>query len=250
MKNPGNIISSTLASTVSLWRGTNSQRESIQPVQLLELYDIENCPYCRLVRETLTSLNIDIIIYPSPKGGKRFRAKAEELGGKQQFPFLVDKNTGVNLYESKTIIAYLYSTYGAKQKKMPFYTFELLGSFSSTLTRNGKGTYACESKAAEKNLVLYSFEASPFSRPVRELLCELELPYELRNTGKDTLKDMGPPKLRKTLFPKLPVTGRNRIDLYNRAGKVQVPYLVDDNHQVEMFESAQILDYLLSTYAK
>jgi glutathione S-transferase len=84
---------------------------------------------------------------------------------------------------------------------------------------------------------------------VRELLSELELPYLLRSTGKARWQDLGPPMMRATLFPDLPVAGRNRIELLARAGKVQVPYLVDPNTGTAMFESAAIRAYLLDTYA-
>jgi glutathione S-transferase len=47
----------------------------------------------------------------------------------------------------------------------------------------------------------------------------------------------------------MPVTGRTRTELLERAGKVQVPYLVDPNTGVAMFESAAIRKYLLQTYA-
>jgi glutathione S-transferase len=76
---------------------------------------------------------------------------------------------------------------------------------------------------------LYGFEASPFCRLVREALCELELPYLLHNVAK------GSPK---------------REAFVSRSGKMQVPYLIDRNRGVEMFESAEILDYLDATYAK
>ena len=33
-----------------------------------------------------------------------------ELGGKQRFPFLVDPNTGQQMYESDDIIQYLFAT--------------------------------------------------------------------------------------------------------------------------------------------
>ena len=56
--------------------------------------------------------------------------------------------------------------------------------------------------------------------------------------------------LRETMFPDLPVSGRNRIELLARAGKVQVPYLVDPNTGTAMFESAAIRAYLLDTYAR
>jgi glutathione S-transferase len=96
---------------------------------------------------------------------------------------------------------------------------------------------------------LFSFESSPYSRRVRELLCELELPYLLRNTGKARWQDLGTPFTRALLFPGVPITGRNRMALLKRAGKVQVPYLVDPNTGTAMFESQAIRDYLLATYA-
>ena len=46
------------------------------------------------------------------------------------------------------------------------------------------------------------------------------------------------------------MTGRTRTELLERAGKVQVPYLVDPNTSTEMFESDAILDYLTATYAR
>jgi len=105
------------------------------------------------------------------------------------------------------------------------------------------------SRAPAEPLELYSFESSPFSRRVRELLSELEIAYVLRNTGKAMWQDMGPPSLRRSMFPDLPVEGRNRIALLERTGKVQVPYLVDPNTGAAMFESGDIRSYLLETYA-
>lgn len=46
------------------------------------------------VREALTLLDLDVLIYPCPKGGTTFRPRARQLSGKEQFPFLVDPNTG------------------------------------------------------------------------------------------------------------------------------------------------------------
>jgi glutathione S-transferase len=48
----------------------------------------------------------------------------------------------------------------------------------------------------------------------------------------------------------LPVTGRTRQELLERAGKVQVPYLVDANTGTALFESEAIRTYLLDTYAR
>ena len=46
------------------------------------------------VREALTLLDLDVLIYPCPKGGPTYRPKAQQMSGKAQFPFLVDPNTG------------------------------------------------------------------------------------------------------------------------------------------------------------
>jgi hypothetical protein len=118
----------------------------------------------------------------------------------------------------------------------------------AVVSRFASGSRARPSKPARRPLELFSFESSPYSRRVRELLCELELPYVLRNTGKARWQDLGPPSFRATLFPELPVEGRNRKRLLERAGRVQVPYLVDPNTGTEMFESAAIRRYLLDTY--
>ncbi len=40
-------------------------------------------------------------------------------GGPEQFPFLVDENTGRELYESDAIVRYLYETYGGNTLRPP-----------------------------------------------------------------------------------------------------------------------------------
>jgi glutathione S-transferase len=243
------VLNSTLTSTLRFWRGTIARSSVKQPKKHLELYEFEACPFCRLVREALTELDLDALIHPTPHGGKRFRPKVAKLGGKQQFPFLVDPNSGESLYESADIIDYLYRLYG--RRPAPTRLLRPLDVTSSVLAgvpRLRAGSQARPSKAPKRPLEFFSFESSPYSRRVRELLSELELPYLLRNTGKARWQDLGPPMIRATLFPNLPVTGRNRTELLARAGKVQVPYLVDPNTGTAMFESAEIRAYLLGTY--
>lgn len=245
------VLNSTLSSTLRFWRGTSVRGAAEQPSRHLELYEFEACPYCRLVREALTELDLDALIYPSPHGGKRFRPKVEKLGGRQQFPFLVDPNTRKSMYESSDIIAYLYGRYGRRAAPTRLLRpLDVSSSLLAGIPRRGAGSRARPSKAPKRPLELFSFESSPYSRRVRELLSELELPYVLRSTGKALWQDLGPPALRRTLFPDLPVTGRTRRELLERAGKVQVPYLVDPNTGTAMFESAAIREYLLATYAR
>jgi glutathione S-transferase len=244
------VLNSALTSTLRFWRGTNARPAERQPERPLHLYEFEGCPYCRLVREALTELDLDALIYPTPHGGTRFRPKVGKLGGKQQFPYLVDPNTGESMYESADIIDYLYRTYGGRAAPLHLLRpLDVSTSIAASVPRLRAGRNARPSKAPKRPLELFSFESSPYSRRVRELLSELEIPYLLRSTGKARWEDLGPPSLRATLFPNLPVEGRNRTELLKRAGKVQVPYLVDPNTGTALFESDVIRDYLLATYA-
>ena len=245
-----------VAGTVRGWRGCLVQGKARQqPEKLLKLYDIEASPYCRLVRETLTELDLDVIILPCPAGGKLYREQAKQLGGKYQFPMLVDDNTGVVLYESADIIEYIGKHYQGKVKRAQglgrqFSVATSMVSSVLNLRPSGlRGMKARASKQPEQLLELFSFEASPYSKPVRNVLCELEIPYVLRNTGKGAMSDMGPPSFRDKLFKGPLGTTKNRQWLAENTGKVQVPYLIDANQSVSMYESQAIVNYLEKTYA-
>jgi glutathione S-transferase len=245
------VSSSLLASQLRGWRGTMAVRPADrQPPKLIELYEFEDCPYCRLVREQLTELDLDAQIYPCPKGGTRFRPRAKQLGGKYLFPFLVDPNTSTQMYESADIIAYLRKTYASRSSEASPLDrpIKVATSTLATVLRGGRGLRARPSKAPAQPLELFSFESSPFSRLVREVLSELELPYVLRNTGKGHWKDLGPPAVRDRLHRSPKDTGRNRKVLAERTGRVQLPYLIDPNTGTEMYESADIIRYLEQTY--
>lgn len=251
MKNPLDIASSIAATVLTTPRGLISDPAKHQPKKLLRLYEFENCPHCRVVREALTRLDLDAMIFPCPKGGKRFREEAERIGGKAQFPLLVDHNTVTTLYESVDIVHYLYKTYGGR-KTLPKAMIKLLNrtaaGFASAI-RMGRGLHARPSVAPAEPLELYSFESSPFARLVRERLCELEIPYRLRNMGKARMADFLPPNQSRSAAENFQVEGRNRKLLFERMGHVQVPFLHDPNTGAELFESADIIDYLMTTYA-
>ncbi|MCA9657638.1 MAG: glutathione S-transferase N-terminal domain-containing protein [Myxococcales bacterium] len=247
------VLRSVLASSAAAWRGTDAYRHAArtQPAALLELYEFESCPFCRLVREALTELDLDALIYPCPKQGARFRPTAVARGGAEQFPYLVDPNTGRELYESAAIIDYLAETYGGRASATRGLRRQLrvLSSTLASAFSGGRGIRVAPSRAPAEPLVLFSFESSPFSRLVRERLCELELPYVLRNAGKASAYEYGPPAVRDKLWKRPMATGRNRRVLAERTGKVQVPYLIDPNTGAEMYESAAIVAYLDETYA-
>lgn len=223
------IATSMFATVSRLGAGVQARRPATRPAQRLEIYEFEGCPFCRKVRDALTELDLEAVIYPCPKGGKVYRPKAIELGGKAQFPYLVDPNTGTRMYESDDIITYLYATYGGRDPGILVHgPVATASSMLASAFRPTSGTQAHASRQPAQPLELWSFEASPFCRIAREALCELELPYVLHNVGKD---------------------GAGRPDFIARSGKMMVPYLVDPNTSREMFESAEIRHYLYETYA-
>ncbi len=71
-------------------------------------------------------------------------------------------------------------------------------------------------------LTLYVKTGCPYCAMVIHKLEELGLPYEEKNIADDAVA----------------------AELVGRGGKRQVPYLVDSEGSVEMYESADICDYL------
>ena len=59
----GNLATSMISTLLRASNGIQSTPAAHKPQQLLQLYDIENCPYCRLVREALTELDLDAEVY-------------------------------------------------------------------------------------------------------------------------------------------------------------------------------------------
>lgn len=245
------VALSLAASLVAAGRGVKVRSVTRQAQQPLALYDMENCPHCRVVRETLTALDLDAMIYPCPKGGSRFRPVVQESGGKQQFPFLVDPNTGTKLYESADILAYLHSTYGdGRWPGRLGRSATKAGSLGATMLRVGRGQRSAgAARLPAQTLELYSFEGSPFARFVRERLCELEIPYLLRNCGRRQGLDWLPiPPLRARLAPGYAPVQRNRRWLHEVVGKVQMPCLIDPNTGTRLYESADIVAHIERTY--
>lgn len=245
-----NLSTSMFATVVRTGTGITSKTAALKPEKHLKLFDIESCPYCRIVREALTELDLDAEIYPCPKRGERFRPEVIERGGKALFPFLVDDNTGIEMYESLAIIQYLFETYG--QTTLPLKwklgAIQQMGSNIASAARPGLGSKKKTSRQPEKLLELYSFESSPYARPVRECLCEMEIPYILRNCGRTELSEWLIPPVRNALNIVPDSQLKNRKVLLERAGKMAIPYLVDPNQNVEMFESSEIVVYLKATY--
>lgn len=201
-----------------------------RPEKPIEIYEFESCPFCRKVREIVAVLDLDVIFYPCPRNGPNFRPKVGEMGGKKQFPYMVDPNTGVSMYESDDIIKYLVGKYGDGNVPIAL-SLGLLTTLTAGLAmigRMGKGSSYSPSRLPPKPLVVWAYEGSPFCKLVREVLVELELPHLYRSCAR------GSPK---------------RQILFQKVGRFQAPYLEDPNTGVQMFESAEIIEYLKATYA-
>lgn len=225
------VATSLMTSVSRLGLGHGVGRLGTRPEQPLILYEYEACPFCRKVREALTQLDLSVEIRPCPRGGQRFRPEVVRHGGREQFPYLIDPNAGVALYESEAIVQYLFDQYG-DQQATGLLSLGVLGDLHSAvagLPRVFAGRSARVSRAPSRQLELYSMESSPFCRLVRERLCELEIPYRLHNVGR------GSP---------------SRDAFIQRSGKMMVPWLYDPNAEIGLFESAEIVDYLQATYGE
>ena len=129
-------------------------------------------------------------------------AKAE---GAATFPYLKDPNTGVSMIESDDIVEYLFRTYGPvanrSEAPAPNASPEELG-VPFMLRRGGITNPTCYAAAVARlkaprargrlapppprggrparPLVLWTYEASPFTKAVRESLTELAIPHVVR----------------------------------------------------------------------
>jgi glutathione S-transferase len=223
-------VASSLGVTLGRFaHGISVGRLGARPELPLQLFEFEGCPYCRKVREALSVLDLEADVFPCPKNGPRFREQVKRRGGKAQFPFLVDPNSNVEMYESDAIVQYLFERYGDGNVPLALALGPLtdLSAQLAGLWRPGFGVFYQRGTPPEKPLELWSFEASPFCRIVREKLCTLEIPYRLHNVAKSS---------------------PNRDAFVRRSGKMMVPFLVDPNGGVSMFESADIVRYLDQSY--
>ncbi|OAY63875.1 hypothetical protein ACMD2_03355 [Ananas comosus] len=231
------VATSSLSSLARLpWgskstNGGGSSLNSSESPTNLQLYEFEACPFCRRVREAMTELDLSVEVYPCPKGSLRHREIVRNIGGKEQFPFLVDLNTGMSIYESGDIVKYLFQQYG--QGRSP--TFGLLEStiftgWVPTLLRAGRGMTLWNNAGEQpsKKLELFSYENNAFARIVREALCELGLPYILQNVGEGS--------------------SRSQL-LVDLSGSKEVPYLIDPNTGFRSGDHKKILCYLFQTYS-
>ncbi|KAI5664736.1 hypothetical protein M9H77_24059 [Catharanthus roseus] len=203
-----------------------------RPEKPIEIYEFESCPFCRKVREIVAVLDLDVLFYPCPRNGPNFRPKVAQMGGKQQFPYMMFISLDVFLVLVRVVVDIYKRQVDVCDGNVPLLlSLGLLTTLTegfAMIGRMGKGSSYTPSKLPAKPLEIWAYEPSPFCKVVREVLVELELPHILHSCAR------GSPK---------------RQQLYKKAGHFQVPYLEDPNTGVQMFESAEIVEYLRATYA-
>jgi anaphase-promoting complex subunit 7 len=170
-----------------------------RPDRPLLLYSYEGNQFCRLVREVLTELDLVYELRSAGKGSPRREELASVSGGSTQCPFLIDPNTGTAMLESADIIRYLYQTYAfytppnevlqwASDVVLPLVKpiFAVLAPIQAGSRRESPTSY--ERELAEKtseiqstirqhDLVVYTYDWSPFSTECKAVLDNLKIKY-------------------------------------------------------------------------
>jgi len=210
-----------------------------RPAEPPILYEYEASPFCRKVREAALLLDVTLELRPCPGARAGFANELRDATGRMTVPHLVDPNTGASMFESDDIIEYLLDKYGPPREDYdPKALWPLRGQFAvvtaslAALARGMAGSQRQPDARPDNEqmlpLELWGYEPSPFVRPVREKLCALCLPHRLVPTARGSA---------------------NRDKLIQRTGvQFQVPFLVDPNTNVELFESPEILEYHDSVY--
>lgn len=189
MINALNLMLSSLASVLRFGAGAGAQAADIR--EPIILYEFEGCPFCRIAREAVSETGTPALVRPCPKGGARFRPSVKEEGGKAQFPYMIDPNNDVRLYESADIAKYLHRTYGGKSRPL----IHLLGPLNlvtsqfAVLARFMSGTFVRKSSPPAQPLEFYAAERNPGARLAKELLCVMEIEYLWFSRTKEELAE-------------------------------------------------------------
>jgi len=209
-----------------------------RPAEPIVLYEFEPSPYCRKVREVCALLDIEVLYKPCPGAKTGFSDEMFEKAGRRTVPYLVDPNTGVAMFESEDQIDYLLEKYGPPAEDYDAKAlWPMRGQFAfwtsafASLVRGFAGVKLQDNARPDNKdmqpLQLWGYEPSPFVRPVREKLSKLGLPHVMVPCSRGSA---------------------NRDRMMAKTGRFQVPFLVDPNTGIEMYESCEIVEYLEEVY--
>lgn len=246
----------------------------IDPIRVKILYDIENSPDCRRVRELLTELDINVeMVVPATRNARCFidPKNSYYIPNECTIPRMIIVDTNDNngdeiaVEGADDIIAVLESKYSRTPSATSdddtgddegddvasmvdadtFLTIvQSIGHYAATALRIGRGMtvspaavfrndtvpQALVPPRPTQSLILFSYEGNQFCRLVREVLTELDLPYDLRSTGKGSTRR------------------RNELSQIT-GGSTQCPFLIDPNTDTKISDSKIIIQYLYQNYA-
>jgi len=209
--------------------------EFARPTSPLILYEYDASPFCKKVREAAAILDLEVVYKPCPGARAGFSDELFELTGRRTVPYLIDEGGGFSGFESDAIIEHLFDSYGPGKDKVsgllkgtPAVLTCGLAAMARSMPASRRQANARPDNEQMQTLTLYGYEPSPFVKPVREKLCGLALPHTVVPCARGSA---------------------NRKKLIERSGsQFQVPYLVDPNTGVELFESIEIQQYLDEVY--
>lgn len=240
-------LTSGLASIARLPFGTIVDGPKNTSIKIISLHDMEGDSDCRMVRERITELdlNVETVIPAGQNSRSRSDRSYEYFIENEAIPrMVVEDETGQQIFVGKDdILGYFTDVFGTRkpivddnEEDLKKKAVEILVKFGEPLPsflRIGRAedVASCAKKDTPPKdpLILYSYEGNQFCRLVREVLSELDIPYELRSAGK------GSP--RRAELAK--ITG----------GSTQCPFLIDPNTNTQMPESKDIIVYLYKNYA-
>lgn len=214
-------------------------QDAPRPKKPLVLYEYPASPFCKRVRETINLLDLTVEYRPCPGARAGFADELFDRSGRRTVPYLVDPNTGVEMFESGDQIEYLLETYGPPAESfdrkalwpITFEGFSIGTSVAAAVLQDMPGARRQEDARPDNTkmipLELWGYECSPFVAPVREKLSTLCLPHVFVSCSRGS---------------------ENRNKMIEKTGRFQVPFLVDPNTGIEMFEGAEIVKYLDQVY--
>ncbi len=145
------------------------------------LYDRESCPECRLVREALSMLVLDVTIRPCPWGAIESRHRLRQIAGTERTPTLVERATDRAYIGADAALQHLFGVYG--RGRIPLRLRGLLARRTSELAtalRGAPSQVKIPSVRPRQPLELFGNEGSPGTRRARETLSALGHAYVYR----------------------------------------------------------------------
>lgn len=143
------------------------------------------------------------------------------------------------MFESSDQIKYILETYGPPEDTfdlkalwpITFESFSITTSVMAALMQGMPGAQRQKNARPDNEkmipLELWGYECSPFVAPVREKLCSLCLQHKFVSCARGSA---------------------NRDRMIEKTGRFQVPFLVDPNTGIQLYEGPEIVKYLDQVY--